>query len=98
TSATAKRVGELKSLQAIAALSLFANDVQHSVYEFSTLGVMSLCPVVTSARLPENEVIWPEELTERSRSNTVHGAGFQINEDGAGNVFATYKNEILLGM
>lgn len=49
---------------------------------------MSLGPIVTGAGLSENEVVWSEDLAEWSGSDRVHGAGFEIDENGAGNVLA----------
>merc|ERR1711970_1041600 len=59
------------------------------VDELSTLGVVTLGPVVTGTSLSENEVVGSEELTERSGSDGVHGSGLEIHEDSAGNVSAT---------
>lgn len=44
---------------------------------------MTLSPVVAGTGLPEHEVIGPEYLAVRSRSDAVHGAWLQIHEDGA---------------
>ena len=85
-STTTKRVGDLEALKAVAALSLLADDVEDGVDELSTLGVVTLGPVVTSTRLTENEVIGSEKLTEGTGSNGVHGAGLEINKNSAGNV------------
>merc|ERR1719201_1172987 len=71
----------LESLEAVAALGLLADDVQHRVDELSALRVMALRPVVTSSRLAEHEVVRAEELTERARANRVHGSRLQIHED-----------------
>ena len=50
---------------------------------------MSLSPVVTSTALSENKVIGSENLSERSGPHAVHGAGLQVDKDGAGHVLAT---------
>ena len=50
---------------------------------------MSLGPVVTSTALSENKVIGSENLSERSGPHAVHGAGLQVDKDGAGHVLAT---------
>lgn len=47
TSTTAQRVGNLETLQAIAVLSLLANNIQNVVNKFGTFGVVTLSPVVT---------------------------------------------------
>jgi hypothetical protein len=66
---TSKGVGDLEALEAIAALSLLSGDVENGVDELSSLGVMTLGPVVTSTGLSEDEVVWSEELSERSGSD-----------------------------
>ena len=81
-------VCELEALEAITALGFLADYVQDGVDELSALCVMSLGPVVTSARLAEHEIVWSEDLAERSGSDGVHGSWFQINQTGAGYVFA----------
>ena len=47
TGATTKRVAELETLEAIAALSLLANDVKNGVNQLGALGVVTLGPIVT---------------------------------------------------
>ena len=64
--ATTKRVGQLESLETIAGLGLLADDVQDGVDQLGTLGVVTLCPVVTGAGLTEHEVVGAEDLTEGS--------------------------------
>ena len=54
-----------------------------------TFCVMSLGPVVTSSRLSKDKVVRSENLTKRSRSDAVHGAGLQVHQDGPGHVLAT---------
>lgn len=39
--------------------------------------------------LTENKVVGSEDLTEGSGSDRVHGTGFQIDQNGTWNVFAT---------
>jgi hypothetical protein len=87
TSSTTERVGDLETLEAVTALSLTANNIENLVDEFSTLGVMSLCPVVTGTRLTEDEVVRAEELTERTSADSIHSTWLQIDEDGTGNIF-----------
>jgi hypothetical protein len=72
-------------LQAIAVLSFLANNIEHRIDEFGAFSVMALCPVVSGTGLTENEVIRPENLSVRSRSNAVHGSRFKIHENGAWN-------------
>ena len=39
--------------------------------------------------LTENEVVRPEDLTESTGPHRVHGAGLKIDQNSAGDVFAT---------
>ena len=86
--AATQRVGDLEALQAVAALSLLADDVQDGVDEFGSLGVVALGPVVSGAGLSEDEVVGAEQLAEGAGSHGVHGSGLQIHEDGPGHVAA----------
>ena len=74
TSASTKGMAKLKSLKAITTFSLLSNHIQNWVNQLSPLSVVSLCPVVSCSGLTEDEVVWTEELAERSSTNTVHGA------------------------
>ena len=77
------------TLETISALSLLADDVKNRVDELSTLGVVTLCPVVASTRLAKDEVIRTEELAKWTGTDSVHGAGLQVDENGTGNPFVT---------
>lgn len=72
TSATTQRMRKLESLEAIAALSLFADNIEDRVDELGTLGVVTLGPVVTCATLSEHEVVRTEYLAKRPRTDRVH--------------------------
>merc|ERR1712228_728484 len=89
SSTTTERVGDLETLEAIAAFSFLSDNVEDGVDEFSTFSVMTLGPVVTSTSLAENEVIGSEELTEWSSSDGVHGSWLKIHEDGSWDVTAS---------
>jgi len=86
---TTEGVGDLEALKAIAALSLLSDDIEDGVDELGTLGVVTLGPVVTGTGLSEDEVVWSEELTERSGSDGVHGSWLKVHEDGSWDVSAT---------
>jgi len=86
TSTTAERVGDLETLEAVAALSLTTDNIENVVDKLSTLSVVTLGPVVASTGLTENEVVGAEELTERTSTDSIHGTGLKIDEDGARNV------------
>ena len=87
TSTTSKRVGDLKALEAVAALSFTTNNVKDLVNKLCSLGVMALGPVVSSTRLTKDEVIRTEELTERTSSDSIHCAGFEVDKDSARDIF-----------
>jgi hypothetical protein len=86
TSSTTERVGNLETLEAVAALSLTTDDIKDLVNKLSTLSVMTLSPVVTSAGLTEDKVVGTEELTEGTSTDSIHGTWLQIDEDGARNI------------
>ena len=79
-------MGELEALEAVAGLSLLADDVEDGVDELSTLSVVTLGPVVTGSGLAEDEVVRAEELAEGAGADGVHGAGLQIHEDSTGHI------------
>jgi len=49
---------------------------------------MSLGPVVSSSRLTEHEIVWPEDLSIGSRPNRIHGSGLQVDQYGPWHVFS----------
>merc|ERR1719460_3286942 len=86
---TTEGVGDLETLEAIATFGFLSDDIKDGVDELSTLGVMTLGPVVTGTGLSEDEVVWSEELTEWSSSDGVHGSWLKIHEDGSWDVSST---------
>merc|ERR1712195_54565 len=84
-----KRVGDLESLEAIASLSFLADNIEDGIDELGSFGVMSLGPVVTGTGLSEDKVVGAEELSERSSTDGIHGAGLEIHKDSAGDVTAS---------
>ena len=87
--ATAEGVCKLESLETVTALGLLTDNIEDRVYELSTLGVMSLGPVVSGSALSEHKVVGSEDLSEWTRSDGVHGSGLKIHKDGTGHIFAT---------
>jgi hypothetical protein len=79
-------VGDLETLQAVAAFSLATDDVENLVDQLGTFSVVTLGPVVASTRLTEDEVVGSEELTKGTSTDSVHGTWLEIDENGAGNV------------
>merc|ERR1719421_2444382 len=88
-STTTKRVAELEALEAITALGLLADNVQHGVDQLGTLGVVTLGPVVTGTSLAEHEVVGAEDLTVWASTDGVHGTGLQIHQHRTRHVAAT---------
>jgi len=82
-------VGELEALEAVAALSLLADNIEDGVDELGTLSVVTLGPVVTGTRLSEDEVVWAEDLAEWARADRVHRSWLKVDEDGTWDVLAT---------
>jgi hypothetical protein len=89
TSTTTKGVGDLETLEAVTRFGLTADDIDDLVNELGTLSVVTLSPVVTSTGLTEDEVVGAEKLAERTRADSVHGAGLQVDENGTGNILVT---------
>jgi len=87
-STATKRVGDLKALQAVARLRFLADHVKDGVDELGTFGVVSLGPIVTSAGLPEDEIVGAEKLAEWASTDRVHGAGLEVHEYSTGDVAA----------
>ena len=85
TGTTTEGVGDLETLEAVAALGLAADDIEDLVDELGTLSVMTLRPVVTSTRLAKDKVVGTEELSEGTSAHGVHRTRLEIDEDGAGN-------------
>jgi len=79
-------VGDLETLEAIATFGFLSNDIEDGVDKLSTLGVVTLGPVVTGTSLSEDEVVWSEELTEWAGSDGVHGTWLEIHEDSSWDV------------
>lgn len=89
TGTTTEGVGDLETLETVATFGFLSDDVEDGVNEFSTFGVVTLGPVVTSTSLTEDEVVWSEKLTEWTGSDGVHCAWFEIHKDGTWDVSTT---------
>jgi hypothetical protein len=89
TGTTTQGVGDLETLEAVASLGLTADNIDDLVDELGTLGVVTLGPVVTGTGLTEDEVVGTEELAKGTSTDSVHGTGLQIDQDGTGNVLVT---------
>jgi len=89
SSSSSHGVGELESLHAVAGLGLLTDNIKDGVNELSSLGVVSLGPVVTGSGLSEDKVIGAEKLSEGSGTDGVHGSGLEVHEDGTGDIAST---------
>jgi len=87
TSTSTERVSDLEALEAVTALSFTANDIENLVNKLCSFGVVTFGPVVSSTRLTKDEVIRTEQLTERTSSDSIHCARFEVNEDSARDIF-----------
>ena len=52
----------------------------------TSLGVVSLGPVISGSGLSEDKVVGAEELSEGSGTDGVHGSGLEVHQDGAGDI------------
>ena len=82
TSSAAQGVSNLETLKAVAVLSFATDHIDHLVYQLGTLRIMTLGPVVTSARLAEYKVVGTKEFAKRAGTHGIHGAGFKVDEHG----------------
>ena len=96
-------MGDLETLQAVAALSFTTDDIKNLVNKLCAFSVVTLGPVVsctllqfalsvilsklTSTTLAEDEVVRSEELTERTSSDGIHRARLEIDKDSSGDIF-----------
>ena len=81
-------MSHLEALETVALLRLLPHAVEDGVDELGAFGVVSLGPVVPRSGLTEDEVVWAESLSEGPCSDAVHGAGLEVDEDGARDVLA----------
>lgn len=77
-------VVEIITLEAIAVLCFFADNVENRVDKLGALGVVALGPVVAGAGLAEDEVVGAEDLAVRAGADAVHGAGLEVHEESPG--------------
>lgn len=57
-------------------IDIIPDHVQYRIHQLGSFCIVSFCPVISSARLSENKIIWSEYLTKRTRSHRVHGSRF----------------------
>lgn len=83
----AQRMGDLESLQIVTTLRLTANNVNDLIHQLGAFRVMTLCPIVAGAGLPEHKIIRSEKGSVGAGANRVHGSRFQVDEDRSRDVF-----------
>ena len=81
-------MGELESLQAVAAFGLLADHIEHRIDQLGALSVVALRPVVARTALTEHEVVRAEQLSEWAGAHRVHCAGLEVDKDRAGHILA----------
>ena len=89
TGSSTKGVRNLETLDGVAVLGLAANNVKNVLDQLSSLGVMTLGPVVASTGLSVDEVVGSEELRVGAGTDGVHGTGFEVDENGAGDILVS---------
>ena len=74
-------MGDLETLETVAALGLLTSDIKHGIDKFGALSVMTFGPVVTCTSLPKNKVIRSKELAKWSGSNRIHGTWLEVHQN-----------------
>ena len=73
-------MNHLKALKMVALLCFPPHCIQHRIYQLSSLGVVTLGPIVACARHPKGKVIRVEEPADGASSGKVDGSRFQIGQ------------------
>lgn len=76
-------------LETVTVFSFFTDNIKYRINQFSTFGVVTLGPVVASSTLTEYKIVRSEDPSIWSRTNRVHGAGLQVNQNSTGNILST---------
>jgi hypothetical protein len=82
-------VEDHESLQTSTVISQFSDSVQAQVDDFFTDGIMSSGEVVSGIFFSGDQLFGMEQLSVGSGSDFVNNGGFQIQEDGSGDVFTS---------
>ena len=93
-SSSPKRMAQLESLKAIAALSFFPDHIKDRINKLSTFSVMPLGPVVSSPSLTEDKVIRSEDLAVWASPDRVHCSRFLYYDLFHVNVHSIYQENI----
>lgn len=64
------------------------DHVHGLINKLGTIGVVSFRPVIASAGVARDIVVWTEKTTCGAAADGFDGAWFQVNEDRSGDVFA----------
>merc|ERR1719262_860807 len=74
-------MAKLEALETVTALRLLTHDIEDTVYELSSFGIVALCPIISRASLAKDKVVGTKELAKGSRAHAVHGTGFKVHEN-----------------
>lgn len=77
------------TLETSAVIGQFTDTVQDEVNNFFTNGVVTTSVIVGSILLTGDQLFGVEQLTVGTSADFVNDGGFQINEDGTGDVFTS---------
>ena len=80
---------EEETLETSALIGQLASSVKDEVDKFLANGVVTTSVVVGGIFLASDELFRVEELTVGSSSDFIYDSGFQVDEDGTGNVLAS---------
>ena len=83
-------VCDLETLQTVTVLNLFSRYIQNRIHHVCALYIMTPGPAISSTILTDHEVVWAVDLAIRTWPDRVHGAWFQVHQDGTGDVFAAW--------
>jgi hypothetical protein len=89
TGTTTEGVEDQETLETSAVVSELADTVKDEVNNFLSDGVVTTGVVVGGIFLAGDQLLGVEQLTVGSGADFVNDSGFQVNEDGTGNVLAS---------
>ena len=85
----AEKVAEREPLHAVATFHFLAGDLQHSVNELCTFGILILGPIAARTNRPEDRIVWLDALSNGASPDTVHRSGLAIHQNGTGDESTT---------
>jgi len=82
-------VEDKESLKSCAVVGKFSDSVEAKINDFLSNGVMTSGEVVGGILLSRDELFGVEELSVSSGSDLINDGGFQVEEDGSGDVLSS---------